>query len=165
MDAEAIFREHYPGLYRYLAHLTGDADLAADAAQEAFVRMLERTPREAEAKAWLFKVATNFARQSGRTRGRRLRLLRDAPLRAPCADEAAGADDRVDIEERAACVRRRLQQLTERERTILLMREEGFSHAEIAVAVGTTTGAVGTLFVRALRKLSTSMSVERRRWA
>jgi DNA-directed RNA polymerase specialized sigma24 family protein len=33
------------------------------------------------------------------------------------------------------------------------MREEGFTHREIADAVGTTTGSVGTMFARALAKL------------
>jgi DNA-directed RNA polymerase specialized sigma24 family protein len=34
------------------------------------------------------------------------------------------------------------------------MREEGFSHKEIADAVGTTTGSVGTLIARALLKFA-----------
>jgi DNA-directed RNA polymerase specialized sigma24 family protein len=38
------------------------------------------------------------------------------------------------------------------------MREEGFSHREIAVAVGTTAGSVGTLLARALQRLATHLS-------
>jgi DNA-directed RNA polymerase specialized sigma24 family protein len=34
------------------------------------------------------------------------------------------------------------------------MREEGFAHHEIADAVGTTTGSVGTMIARALNKLA-----------
>jgi DNA-directed RNA polymerase specialized sigma24 family protein len=37
------------------------------------------------------------------------------------------------------------------------MREEGFSHREIAEAVGTTTGSVGTMFARALTKLESGL--------
>jgi RNA polymerase sigma-70 factor (ECF subfamily) len=47
-----------------------------------------------------------------------------------------------------------LSQLPARDRTILLMREEGFTHAEIATAVGTTPKSVGTLVARALAKLA-----------
>ena len=45
MDAARLFEEHHAGLYRYLLRLTGDADMAQDAAQEAFVRLLARRPR------------------------------------------------------------------------------------------------------------------------
>jgi RNA polymerase sigma factor (sigma-70 family) len=65
----------------------------------------------------------------------------------------------VDLErtEARAAVRRALACLSEKERTILLMREEGFSHREIAEAVGTTTGSVGTMFARALTKLESGL--------
>jgi RNA polymerase sigma-70 factor (ECF subfamily) len=53
-----------------------------------------------------------------------------------------------------------LQQLPERDRTILLMREEGFTHKEIAEAVGTTTGSVGTLIARALNRLARELGME-----
>jgi DNA-directed RNA polymerase specialized sigma24 family protein len=50
--------------------------------------------------------------------------------------------------------------LGEKERTVLLMREEGFSHREIADAVGTTTGSVGTMIVRALDKLAAELPLD-----
>jgi DNA-directed RNA polymerase specialized sigma24 family protein len=40
------------------------------------------------------------------------------------------------------------------------MREEGFSHREIAQAVGTTTGSVGTMVARALDKLSAALALD-----
>jgi DNA-directed RNA polymerase specialized sigma24 family protein len=55
-------------------------------------------------------------------------------------------------------VRKALDQLSERERTLLLMREEGFSHEEMAKATGTTTKSVGTMLVRAFRKLSLQLA-------
>ena len=36
MDVQQLFEEHYEVLFRYLVKLTGDRDLAADAAQELF---------------------------------------------------------------------------------------------------------------------------------
>jgi DNA-directed RNA polymerase specialized sigma24 family protein len=50
--------------------------------------------------------------------------------------------------------------LGEKERTVLLMREEGFSHREIADAVGTTTGSVGTMIARALDKLAAELPLD-----
>lgn len=86
MDVAALFAEHHPSLFRYLARMTGDPELAADAAQEAFVKLLERPPAPGETRAWLFRVGTNAAREAARTRGRRQRLLEARPERAPLGD-------------------------------------------------------------------------------
>ena len=64
------------------------------------------------------------------------------------------ADTREDLS-------RNLDALNEKERTMLLMREEGFTHREIAEAVGTTTKSVGTMVARALRKLASELPLDR----
>jgi RNA polymerase sigma-70 factor (ECF subfamily) len=160
MDAAALFAEHHPMLFRYLARLTGDPDLAADAAQEAFVRFVEQPPTQVQLRAWLFRVGTNAARQTARTRGRRQRLLEHGAARAPLADATPLPDEAFEAAERRRRVQRALATLTERDRQILLMREEGFSHREIADAVGTTTGSVGTLITRALQKLAAALPLD-----
>ncbi|CAN5852290.1 RNA polymerase sigma factor [soil metagenome] len=164
MDPVTLFKEHHAALYRYLVRYSGDPDAAADAAQEAFVRLLERSPRPGEERAWLFKVATNVIRESRRNESRRHRLLEHSPGRAPAGDAPESADAAVEARERLEAVQRLLGRLDERERMLLLMREEGFSHAEIAEAIGTTTKSVGTLLVRALRKLSSQLMLQREAW-
>ena len=67
MDDEYVSTEHL-----MVGLATGDSDVAADAAQEAFVRLMERPPRE-HPRAWLFRVATNLVAEGGRTRKRRMR--------------------------------------------------------------------------------------------
>jgi RNA polymerase sigma factor (sigma-70 family) len=62
------------------------------------------------------------------------------------------------LNERRKVVRAALDRLSLKDRTLLLMREEGFSHHEIARAVGTTTKSVGSMIARALKKLSTELS-------
>ena len=158
-DVEALFRAHHEPLFRYLVRLTGDAELAADATQEAFVRMIEHRPEHKQLRAWLYTVATNYARESARTRGRRRDLARGAELRlAP--DPEPAPDERADARRRAEKVRRGLDRLSDRDRTVLLMREEGFTHREIADAVETTTKSVGTMIARALDKLSLLLESE-----
>jgi RNA polymerase sigma-70 factor (ECF subfamily) len=76
------------------------------------------------------------------------------PLDALHSDAPRGPDADVVAREDHAAVQAALSALPERDRTILLMREEGFTHAEIAAAVGTTTKSVGTLAARALTKLA-----------
>jgi RNA polymerase sigma-70 factor, ECF subfamily len=159
-SAEA-FSRHHPPLERYLARLTGDPDLAADVAQEAFVRLLEQDPPPAAVRPWLFRVATNLVRDSARRTRRREVLVLDG--RAPSAhgDPAPPPDHALDRERARELVREALHQLSDKEREALLMREEGFRHREIAVALGTTTGSVGTLLNRALRKAATRLGPPR----
>lgn len=160
MNVTQLFLEHYDGLYRYLVRLTGDEDLAADAAQEAFVRLVERPPQDRNLRAWLYAVATNVVRDSARARARWLTLLKGSPDRAPMGDVPPLPDAAAESAERQRTVRAALDRLNWKERTVLLMREEGFAHHEIADAVGTTTGSVGTMLARALRKLSAELSAK-----
>lgn len=83
MEVDHTFHELYEADYRkvfraaYLA--CGDSRLAEDAAQEAFVRALERWDRlrsEAYVSAWIMRVALNFALKAAR---RRFRLFRGSP--------------------------------------------------------------------------------------
>ena len=158
IDVAQLFTEHYDALYRYLVRLTGDGDVAADAAQEAFVRLVERPPQDRHLRAWLFAVATNVVRDQARARARWLKLLTGAPDRAPVADLPAAPDVAAESAEKRRVVRAALDRLSWKERTVLLMREEGFAHHEIAVAVGTTTGSVGTMLARALGKLAAELA-------
>lgn len=162
MDVGRLFEKHHEELYRYLYHLTGDADAAADAAQTAFARMVERPPRDRHPRAWLFRVATNVVRDRARTRRRRRGLLERWPARVPVADPPPDPQEAALRSAERARVRRALAALDEKERTILLMRERGFKHREIAAAVGTTTGSVGTMIARALDKLADHLKPEAR---
>ena len=158
MDIQELFKEHYDVLFRYLVRLTGDADAAADAAQEAFVRLVERQPDASQVRGWLFRVATNVVRDDARVRKRRLELLQEAPDRAPVGDAPLDPERQMESMERRNMVRAALNAMSVKDRTVLLMREEGFSHHEIAEAVGTTTKSVGSMIARALQKLSSELA-------
>lgn len=129
--------------------------------QETFIRLVEHPPADTrQVRAWLFTVATNIARDLLKTSGRQRRLLAEGLTRFPVADPEP---DPADVLERNAArdrVRRGLAELSETERIVLLMREEGFKHREIAEAVGTTTGSVGTLIARSLAKLAARLGLE-----
>jgi RNA polymerase sigma-70 factor, ECF subfamily len=149
VDFDAVFEKLYPALFRYLHRLTGDQDVAEDIAQEAFLRLLRQPLPEAEIRPWLFTVAMNLVRDRARKSERRQRLLTAAPnlvTRIPLPDED------VERSERIAGVREVLDQLPERDRQLLLMREEGFKYDEIAAVVGVAPASVGTLIARALKK-------------
>lgn len=153
MDIDALFRRYHPSLFRYLCKLTGDADVAADAAQESFVRLLRQDLPEAEARPWLFTVATNLVRDGARKGARRERLLAEIPLPQHAG---ARADEMVERNEEIERVRAVLARMPERDRQLLLMREEGFRYEEMAQVVGVAPGSVGTLIARALKRFVTT---------
>lgn len=152
VDFDALYRRLQPSLFRYLERLTGDTDVAEDIAQEAFVRLLSRPDLTDEAaRLWLFTVATNLVRDRGRSTARRARLLSAVPVEPP---RSPTPHEELERKERVGLVRAALDTLAERDRQMLLMREEGFRYGEIAEAVGVAPGSVGTLIARALRRFT-----------
>lgn len=160
MGPEAVFARHHEPLYRYLARLTGDPELAADAAQEAFVRLLEQDPSPEEPRPWLFRVATNLVRDTTRAAKRHRVLEMDGRARSVHGDRPPSPAGVVDRETARRKTRAALDALSDKERQALLMREEGFKHREIAEALGTTTGSIGTLLRRALGKAAERLRTE-----
>jgi RNA polymerase sigma-70 factor, ECF subfamily len=148
-DYDDLFRELYPGLFRYLHRLTADADAAEDIAQESFVRLLGRELPADEARLWLFTVATNLFRDRQRTSRRREKLLVERP---PRPTPFAQPDEALERGRRVASVRRALARIPERDRRMLLMKQEGFRYEEIARAAEVAPGSVGTLLARATRR-------------
>ena len=152
-DADRLFRDYHAPLVRYLTRRLGDRDWAEEVAQETFLRALRQDRLDNE-RAWLFTVATNLVRDAARQDARRrrhLELLRAEQDAEPrMVESPASAMERA--EERAAA-RRALEQLAERDREALLMREEGLDYHEIAAALGLAVGSVGTTLARARRRL------------
>jgi RNA polymerase sigma factor (sigma-70 family) len=152
---------HRAALFRYLTRYTGDPDQAEDLVQETFVRLRDRPPPDrTEPRRWLFTVATNLARDAHRVARRRDALGAAAWDRMPRPDPPPDPATEVERAELRQRVQSALATLNERERTVLLMREEGFTHREIAEAVDTTTGSVGTMIARALDKVVRALAPE-----
>lgn len=151
LNFDALFQTLYPSLFRYLHRLTGDADIADDIAQEAFVRLLKQSLPENEVRPWLFTVATNLVRDHARKVERRQRLLTTAPV---LVSTSALPDEAVERSESVSSVRIVLDQLAPRDQQLLLMREEGFKYEEIARVIGVAPASVGTLIARALRRFA-----------
>src|SRR5213083_1703969 len=147
-DLAEVYRTTYRALVRFLYRKVWDAERAEDLAQEAFARALIHKPESA--RGWLFVVAANMARDDARRAARERRhltLLESDPASAPAVDEA------VHAETERSRVRTALEQLTPRDREVLLLWDAGLSYDEIATQTGLARGAVGTTLARARRRL------------
>jgi RNA polymerase sigma-70 factor (ECF subfamily) len=147
-----LFATYHGPLVRFLTRRVGDRDWAEEIAQETFVRAMKQETITSE-RSWLFAVATNLVRDEARRDARhrrRLELMREE-AKAEAVEEPPPSS--MEREEDRAMARAAIEQLAERDREALLMREEGLSYEEIATALELSVGSVGTTLSRARRRL------------
>jgi RNA polymerase sigma-70 factor (ECF subfamily) len=150
---ETLFARHYSGVYGVVIRIVGTHEEAEEVTQDAFMKLYHRpiaADDESNLRGWLYRVATNAAFNSVRSRRRRLGWLRRFAGRA---DRYADDDplDHVARRDEADSVREHLARLPERQRTALVLRSSGLSYAEVAGAIGVSANSVGTILARAER--------------
>lgn len=148
---EALVARHWAAAYHLALPLTGDPAAAEDAAQDAFVRVLEQASRFDPRRAfrpWLLRIVRNVALDQRRARERRARH----EARAPEAARPLGVDPAL-AEERAR-VRALVAALPHDLRDALCVRYVGgLSLAEAADALECPEGTVSSRVRRGLEAL------------
>ncbi len=144
-----VFEAEFPRLFRYLDRVSGDPDLAADLAQEAFIRLHRRGEMPDRPELWLITVALNLFRNVKSTSTRRRRLLTNARAESTLADPPPTPAQVNDAAESYGRVRAAMSRLPEREQRMLLLRAEGYSYRDIATTLDLNEASVGTLLARA----------------
>jgi RNA polymerase sigma factor (sigma-70 family) len=132
----AIFDRYHQGLYRYCLAIVGDPQDAQDALQNAMVKVLRALPgeeRKLELKPWLYRIAHNESVEL-------LRRRRETrPLDMELASPGAGLAEEAATRDRLRRLISDLDQLPDRQRGALVMRElAGLDFAEIGAAFGTS---------------------------
>jgi RNA polymerase sigma-70 factor, ECF subfamily len=154
---DAIYDMHAPTVYRLAHRMCGDADMASDLTQDTFIRAFDRLSafRHASSlRTWIHSIAVSVILTALRTQ------KKDNTRRAPydAADAVGSTDQHGDAFLRARLYSA-IDALPDGYRTVFIMYEiEGYSHAEIAAALGVEeTTSQGQLF-RARAKLRESLS-------
>jgi RNA polymerase sigma-70 factor (ECF subfamily) len=160
---EELVRSHGPRLLAVARRLCGDADEAQDALQDAFLcafRSIDGFHSTARLGTWLHRIVVNAALMKLRARRRRGHVVVESAL--------SGGDDRwleqrsvieedLDSAERAetrAVVRRAIDGMPERYRTVLVLRDiEELDTASVAEALNITPNAVKIRLHRARQAL------------
>ncbi|MDX6537480.1 MAG: hypothetical protein QOD37_1821, partial [Gaiellales bacterium] len=136
----AIFERHHQALYRYCASIVGNEHDAADALQNTMLkamRALRGETRQIALRPWLYRIAHNESISLLRARRPDGDLDAAAHL---CDAAAAGA---IESRERLRSLAADMRELTERQRSALLMRElGGLEFTEVAEALQTSPAAV-----------------------
>jgi RNA polymerase sigma factor (sigma-70 family) len=136
----AIFARHHQALYRYCISIVGNEHDAADALQNTMLkamRALAGETRQIALRPWLYRIAHNESISLLRAR----RPDGDLDAAAHLIDAAsAGA---MESRERLRSLAADLRELSERQRSALLMRElGGLEFTEVAEALQTSPAAV-----------------------
>ena len=146
-----LVRRYREGVVNVVYRMCGDANLAQDAAQEAFIRAWKHLPNfrprppsvrkgkpSDSFRNWLYRIATNAARDILR-RERETVDVDGLPL----ATADAGPAEMVESAERGERVRQAVLALPTASREVLILREyEGLSYREIADTLSIPIGTV-----------------------
>lgn len=136
-----------------------DPDLAADAVQDAFLRVCQRAaqfdPARGDAAAWLGGIARYAALDIARRRGR------EVPTDDPALGDGTAepeALERVAHDQAARRLRDSLRTLDEAQReSVLLAFVHGLSHTQLAARLKLPVGTVKSNLRRTLNRLRESL--------
>ncbi|HWQ13292.1 MAG TPA: sigma-70 family RNA polymerase sigma factor [Roseiflexaceae bacterium] len=159
----ALVRLYEGRVYNLCYRMLGDADSAADAAQDTFLSAYRnlRSFRGGSLRSWLLRIATNACYDALRARKRRptvsLETASDdedetSPLQV--ADPAESPDDFALRRELAGAIQRGLATLPEDQRAVLILSDiEGLSYEEIAQVTGANLGTIKSRLSRGRARL------------
>jgi RNA polymerase sigma-70 factor (ECF subfamily) len=153
---EALMSEHHAEIYRYVLRVTGKRQDADDLSQETFLRAFRAhraLPPDANARAWLFAIATNLARNHFRSQKRRRLAYSVAVTEARETDEER-PDGMSVSREIGAAVDQVVSGLPLRQRLAFLQRKvHGLDYEAIGRSLECTAETARAHVFQALRKV------------
>jgi len=145
---QTFFNETKGRFLNFLIRLTGDADRAADAFQEAYLRYWQRYSKKAPNAGLLFTIGRNIAIDGHRSRKPHL------PIDEQHRDERCDPESTVIVKESYGRVLEALAALDPAERELLsLAADGGFRYSQIAKITRMSEANVKVKIHRARQKL------------
>ena len=136
---EGLYRAHGPRLVRHVLLYSGDREIANDAVAEAFAQAIRRGEAVRDPLAWVTRAAFRIAAGALKERRRTEYPLAEQTYEMPePAVELVTAFARLSPKQRAA---------------VILHHRDGYTLAEVAEIIGSTTSAVCVHLNRARKRL------------
>jgi RNA polymerase sigma-70 factor, ECF subfamily len=163
-EFDRIFTEYSAPIYNFALRMVGDADRAADIAQDTFIkayRKLDTLTETSSTRSWLYRIATNTAIDEMRRR-RHVAAPRpedDRPMEP--ADGGPGPETQVLSGLMDERISRALLRLRPNHRQCLILSDvEDMSAVQIGEVMGMSNGAVRVLLCRARGEMRRLLAAE-----
>lgn len=159
-DFEQLVEQHWTRVLRFVFASVHDMDLAETLTQDCFLkayRSREAFRGACSVQTWLIRIALNLIRDHTRSRRfqfwRRAARLQSEEIR-DWPDRGTSPEEKAAISEQVQAVWEATRTLSERQRTVFLLRYvEDLNICEIAESTGLTESTVNVHLVRAVRSI------------
>lgn len=153
----ALYDAHVDRIYRLMHRMAGDADIAADFTQEAFIRAFDRLDQfrgESSLATWLHTIAVSVA-LNGMRRVKRIRSRTESIEETPdLAVRPTSFSGDLKLRLHSA-----IDALSEKLRPVFVMHDvEGYTHEEIAGTLGIPVGTSKARLFDARAKLRLALA-------
>ena len=160
---EELFAALESPLLSYALRLTGDATVAEDVVQEAFMKLHAQFDEVCEPRRWLYRTVHNLALNQRRQAGKIVSLNLPGDDGAPPANDTADPqplpDEQIARWEGIGLVRLSLATLDDRSRELVRLKfNEELSYKEISARTGLNIGHVGYLLHYALKAIADELA-------
>ena len=147
----AIWTQHAPRIDALVCRLVGDPDQAADVAQEVWIQIFRALPTyrgDSQFSTWAHRIAVN------RTLNALRALRRFAKVEVEIEEDTVSVEHAGDRSLLAQTIDEAIQKLSPGARTVFVLHDvEGYTHEEIAVELGITSGGSKSQLFKARAKL------------
>lgn len=148
-------------LHAHLLRMLGNADDAADCAQETFIKVwkkLDGFEGRSKLYTWIYRIGTNEALSLLRSRKRKATASLDDPELYVVEPRAV---QELDGEAIQKALQRALEALPDRQRQVFVLRyEEEMPYAEMAELLELSTGALKASYHHAVRKVEEALKAQ-----
>ena len=145
-DFDALFAAQYAPLARLICRVVGDPACAEELAAEAFWKLHRNPPPSQHNLAgWLYRTGLNLALDNLKKRNRRTHYEGMAPAPGPVHTP----QETLERFEQQARVRHVLSAIRPVHASLLVLRSEGLTLAELAATLNLNPNSVGTFLARA----------------
>ncbi len=151
-----LVRHHQNEVFTLALRLLGNYELAADAAQETFIRAWRALPRfrgDSALSTWLHRITVNTSWSLGRRAQRHSASSLDESILLN-EDSAPSPESSLETAELGSRLRRAVAELPDPQRAVVVLKDMyGWSHAEVAKALNISVTAAKVRLHRARHKL------------